>query len=307
MSSSSKTAVLIPCRDETLTIGKVVADFRRALPEAEVWVCDNRSVDDTAAVARAAGAQVITELRPGKGHALRRLLGAVDAGVYVMVDGDDTYDAASAPMLVAALRNERLDMVVGRRVSPDAVAAEAYRRGHQWGNRLFTASISRLFGSPLLDVFSGYRVMSRRFVRSLPALSRGFEIETELTVHAMDLGLALREIDTPYGARPEGSSSKLSTYRDGLRIFAALAHFYEQMHPARFFGALGAIALVAGLALGTPVVVEFIETHQVPRFPTAILASALVLLAALMWVCGIVLDSVSRGRRETKRLAYLAD
>jgi hypothetical protein len=223
-----------------------------------------------------------------------------------MVDGDDTYDAASAPTLVRALIDERLDMVVGRRVDSGGGGAKVYRKGHRWGNRMFTLSVSHLFGAPLADVFSGYRVMSRRFVRSLPALSRGFELETALTVHAIDLGLAVREIDTPYGARPQGSVSKLSTYRDGARIFAALMHFYEQMHPARFFGALGALALITALTLGVPVIVEFIETHQVPRFPTAILASALVVLAALLFVCGVILDSVSRSRRELKRLAYLA-
>ncbi|MBS0319817.1 MAG: glycosyltransferase [Proteobacteria bacterium] len=299
-------AVLVPCRNEAITIARVVSDFRAALPDAEIWVCDNASTDDTAARARAAGASVLAEPRPGKGHALRRLLGAVDADVYVMVDGDATYDAASAPRLVAALVEARLDMVVGRRVTAAELAAGAYRRGHQWGNRLFTASVSRLFGVPLADVFSGYRVMSRRFVRSLPALSRGFELETELTVHAADLGLSVRELDTPYGARPQGSASKLSTWSDGARILAALTHFYEQMHPVRFFGVLGITALVLALVLGVPVIVEFVETHQVPRFPTAVLAAALVVIAALMFVCGIILDSVSRGRREAKRLAYLA-
>lgn len=299
-------AVLIPCKNEAITVGRVVAAFRASLPGAQIWVCDNASTDDTAAVARAAGATVLAEPRPGKGHAMRRLLAATDADVYIMVDGDDTYDATAAPRLVQALLDERLDMVVGRRVVSDVLVDAAYRRGHQWGNRAFTASVSRLFGTPLLDVFSGYRVLSRRFVRSLPALSRGFEVETELTVHAVDLGLAVREIDTDYGTRPAGSASKLSTYRDGARIFAALLHFYEQMHPVRFFGIAGVVTLIVALALGIPVVVEFVETHRVPRMPTAILASALVLLAALLCVCGIILDSVSRGRRETKRLAYLA-
>jgi glycosyltransferase involved in cell wall biosynthesis len=299
-------AIIIPCKNEAITIGRVVAAFRAALPESEIWVCDNASTDDAAREAAAAGAIVLSEPRPGKGHALRRLLAAAHADAYVMVDGDDTYDAAAAPMLVQALVDERLDMVVGRRVTPADIAAAAYRPGHRWGNHMFTASMSRLFGAPLLDVFSGYRVLSRRFVRSLPALSRGFEIESELTLHAVDLGLSVREIDTAYGARPEGSSSKLSTYRDGARILAALLHFYEQMHPVRFFGALGAVLLVCALALGVPLIVEFMQTHQVPRMPTAILASALVLLAALLCVCGIVLDSVSRGRREVKRLAYLA-
>jgi glycosyltransferase involved in cell wall biosynthesis len=303
---TASIAVLIPCRNEAITIARVVADFRAALPGAAIWVCDNASTDDTAAKARAAGAGVVVERRPGKGNAVRRLFAVADADTYVMVDGDGTYDAASAPALVAALHDEHLDMVVARRLVQDDAARAAYRRGHQWGNRIFTESISRLFGTPVQDVFSGYRAMSRRFVRSLPALSQGFEIETELTLHAVDLGLAMRELDSPYGARPAGSTSKLDTWRDGARISMALVHYYEQLHPARFFGSMGLIALVLGLVLGIPVVIEFVKTHQVPRFPTAILASALVVLAALFGVCGIILDSVGRGRREMKRLAYLA-
>jgi glycosyltransferase involved in cell wall biosynthesis len=303
---TASIAVLIPCRNEAMTIARVVADFRAALPGAVIWVCDNASTDDTAAKARAAGAGVVIERRPGKGNAVRRLFDVADADTYLMVDGDGTYDAATAPALVAALHDEHLDMVVARRRVTDDVARAAYRSGHQWGNRMFTESISRLFGTPVQDVFSGYRAMSRRFVRSLPALSKGFEIETELTLHAVDLGLPMRELDSPYGARPTGSTSKLNTWRDGARISMALVHFYEQLHPARFFGSIGLIALVLGLLLGVPVVIEFVETHQVPRFPTAILASALVVLAALFAVCGIILDSVGRGRREVKRLAYLA-
>jgi glycosyltransferase involved in cell wall biosynthesis len=299
-------AVLIPCRNEAITIARVVADFRSALPDAAIWVCDNASTDDTAAKARAAGAGVVVERRPGKGNAVRRLFDVADADTYLMVDGDGTYAAASAPALVALLHDEHLDMVVARRVVTDDAARAAYRAGHQWGNRMFTESISRLFGTPVQDVFSGYRAMSRRFVRSLPALSQGFEIETELTLHAVDLGLAMREMDSPYGARPAGSTSKLNTWRDGARISMAMMHFYEQLHPARFFGSIGLAALLLGLILGIPVVIEFVATHQVPRFPTAILASALVVLAALFGVCGIILDSVGRGRREMKRLAYLA-
>jgi glycosyltransferase involved in cell wall biosynthesis len=303
---TASIAVLIPCRNEAITIARVVDDFRTALPGAVIWVCDNASTDDTAARARAAGAEVVVERRPGKGNAVRRLFDVADADTYVMVDGDGTYDAATAPALVTALRDEHLDMVVARRRVTDDVARAAYRAGHQWGNRMFTESISRLFGTPVQDVFSGYRAMSRRFVRSLPALSKGFEIETELTLHAVDLGLPMRELDSPYGSRPAGSTSKLNTWRDGARISMALVYFYEQLHPARFFGSIGLIALVLGLVLGIPVVIEFVETHQVPRFPTAILASALVVLATLFGVCGVILDSVGRGRREVKRLAYLA-
>jgi glycosyltransferase involved in cell wall biosynthesis len=306
MPSSPTIAVLIPCRDEALTIAKVVADFRRALPEAAIWVCDNASRDDTAQKARTAGARVVTEMRPGKGNAVRALLGLADADAVLLVDGDDTYDAGAARRLVATLSRERCDMVIARRVTASDHASAAYRRGHRWGNHLFTTAVSRLFGYRVDDVFSGYRAFTRRFVRSFPAASQRFEIETELTVHALDLGLRMREIDAPYGARPHGSASKLNTVRDGARIALAIVHLYEQTHPARFFGTLGLAAALLSLAFGVPVIVEFLETHLVPRLPTAVLAAALMLLAAAFAASGIVLDSVGRGRREAKRLAFLA-
>jgi glycosyltransferase involved in cell wall biosynthesis len=306
MQSTPSVAVLIPCRDEELTIGKVVADFRHALPEATIWVCDNGSRDDTAARARAAGARVLAELRPGKGNAVRALFTVASADVLLLVDGDDTYDAASAPEMIAVLDDQHCEMAIARRITALQQASDAYRRGHQWGNRMFAWAISGLFGYRVEDVFSGYRAFTKRFVRSFPALSRGFEIETELTVHALDLGLRVREIESAYSARPHGSSSKLNTFRDGRRIALAILHLYEQMHPARFFGVLGIGAALISLALGVPVVVEFAKTGLVPRLPSAVLAAALMLLAALVIGCGVILDSIGRGRREAKRLAFLA-
>lgn len=299
-------AVLVPCRDEAATIGKVVADFRRELPHATIWVCDNNSRDDTASRAREAGASVLTELRPGKGNAVRSLFAVADADVLLLVDGDDTYDAGSARQILAKLAEDHCEMVIARRVTTQKGATDAYRRGHQLGNRMFAWAISQLFGYRVDDVFSGYRAFTRRFVRSFPALSHRFEIETEFTVHALDLGLRVREIPSCYGARPHGSASKLNTLRDGSRIAFAIAHLYEQMHPARFFGVLGILAALMALALGVPVIVEFIDTGLVPRLPSAVLAATLMLLAAMFVGLGVVLDSVGRGRRETKRLAFLA-
>ena len=304
--STAPIAVLIPCRDEATSIAKVVAAFRRELPQAAVWVCDNASRDDTAARARAAGARVLTETRTGKGHAVRALFSAADADVLLLVDGDDTYDAGSAKAMIRTLQDEHCDMVIARRVTPRAEAGDAYRRGHQWGNRVFASAVSRLFGRRVDDVFSGYRAFTRRFARSFPALSRGFEIETELTVHALDLGVRFRELESPYGARAEGSASKLNTLRDGVRIALAIAHLYEQTHPARFFGAIGVALALLGLAIGMPVIIDYADTGLVPRLPSAVLAASLMLLAAGAIACGVILDSVGRGRREMKRLAFLA-
>lgn len=306
LAAGPSVAVVVPCRNEALTIGKVVADFRHELPAAQIWVCDNQSRDETATRAKAAGADVIREERAGKGNAVRRLFAAIDADLYVLVDGDATYDPKSVHSMIDCLFTSRLDMVVGRRVRAESDTAAPYPRGHQLGNRTFAWTISKLFGYRLHDVFSGYRVLSRQFVRSFPALSTGFEIETELTVHALDLSLSIGEVDCLYWARPEGSSSKLRTYRDGSRIALMLIYLFEQARPAMFFGLLGALVAALSLALGVPVVLEYLETGLVPRFPTAILSSALMLLSVLMGVCGIILDSVGRGRKETKRLAYLA-
>ena len=306
MTDSRHVAVLIPCKDEATTIAGVIEEFRRHLPTASIWVCDNNSTDDTARRANEARATVIEETRPGKGSAVRRLFACVDADVYVLVDGDGTYDAARAPHLVRDLVERRLEMVVARRVTPAEDLARAYRAGHQWGYRAFAALIRRLFGVRVTDPFSGYRVFSRRFVRSFPALSNGFEIETELTVHALELGMTIREVPTDYRERPDGSRSKLNTYRDGARIAFTLMHLYEQVRPLRFFGAVAIGLVLVSLALGLPVVWEYAETGLVRRFPTAILASAIMVLASLSATCGAILDSVARSRREAKRLAFLS-
>lgn len=298
-----KIAVLVPCYNEAVSIAKVVADFRTALPEATVFVYDNNSSDGTAAAARAAGAEVFEEKRQGKGFVVRRMFNDVEADIYVLVDGDATYDAPSVRSMIARLIADRLDMVVANRV--DQVKA-AYRAGHRTGNRLLTGFVASVFGPRFKDMLSGYRVFSRRFVKSFPMLSGGFEIETELTVHALELGLAVAEIDTPYYARPEGSASKLSTWRDGFRILSTIFQLYRAERPLPFYGALGVALAIAAMGLALPIVITFLETHTVPRLPTAVLATGMMLLAFLSIAVGLVLDTVTRGRREMKLLAYLS-
>jgi glycosyltransferase involved in cell wall biosynthesis len=302
MTSSKRVAVLVPCYNEAVTVAKVIEDFRAALPEAEICVFDNNSTDDTAAIARACGARVQQVGLQGKGHVTRRLFADVDADIYLMVDGDDTYDAASAPELVRCLLEGRHDMVVAVRRHEDEAA---YRPGHVWGNRMLTGFLSRLFGRPCRDILSGYRAFSRRFAKSFPVLTAGFDIETELTVHALELKMSVGEVETPYKERPQGSESKLSTYKDGLRILKTMLTLFSTERPLAFFGGIGVLLAVLGLALGTPVVLEYMRTGLVPRFPTAILATGLMILAALSGVTGLVLDTVTRGRRELKLLAYL--
>ena len=296
-------AVLLPCYNEEVAIGRTVASFAAALPGATIHVYDNNSTDRTIEVARAAGAVVRTERAQGKGAVVRRMFADVDADIYVMADGDATYHAASAPAMVARLIDEQLDMVVGSRVHD---AAEAYRRGHVLGNRLMTGMLAQLFGRSFTDIFSGYRVFSRRFVKSYPALSTGFEIETDISVHALELRMPVAEIETPYAARPEGSASKLSTYRDGWRILRTIATLYRIERPLLFFGSIGALLALVAVALGIPLALTFARTGLVPRFPTAIGATGLVILAALCLFAGLILDTVVRGRREVRRLAYLA-
>jgi glycosyltransferase involved in cell wall biosynthesis len=298
-----RIAVLIPCYNEEQAIAKVVGDFRRALPDAVVYVYDNNSRDQTLARAAAAGARVRREPLQGKGHVVRRMFADLEADIYVLVDGDDTYDAASAPAMVERLVAEQLDMVVGCRVSD---AAEAYRPGHRFGNAVLTGFVSRLFGNRFSDILSGYRVFSRRFAKSFPALTQGFEIETELTVHALELAMPIAEIDTPYGARPQGSTSKLNTYRDGVRILLTIVKLFKDERPLAFFGWAFTALAVASLVIVYPVVVTYVSTGLVPRLPTAVLATGLMILAFLSLVCGLVLDTVTHGRRELKRLAYLA-
>ncbi len=300
--TAPRLAVLIPCYNEAETIATVVAGFRTALPGAKVYVYDNNSGDETAARAAAAGAIVRRETLQGKGYVLRRMFADIDADIYVLVDGDGTYDAAAAPALVARLIADRLDMVTGTRVSE---IAAAYRPGHRLGNRVLTGLVQAVFGNRVSDMLSGYRVFSRRFVKSFPALAAGFEIETELTVHALELRMAVGEVPTAYGARPVGSVSKLHTYRDGFRILRTILVLVKEERPLQFFSLCGAALLLAGFALGLPVVVTYFQTGLVPRLPTAVLASGLVLLAFIAASLALILDSVAHGRRELKRLMYL--
>lgn len=297
-----RVAVLLPCYNEQEAIGKVVRDFRQALPEAIVYVYDNNSRDETRARAAAAGAVVRSESQQGKGFVVRRMFADVEADVYVLVDGDDTYHAPSAPLLVERLLAEQLDMVVGRRVTE---IEQAYRPGHRLGNRLLTGVVARVFGDRFKDILSGYRVFSRRFVKSFPALTKEFEIETELTVHALELDMPIAEVDTPYKDRPAGSVSKLRTYRDGVRILTAILVLFKEERPLAFFGLAGLALAVLALGLGYPVLTEYLRTGLVPRFPTAILATGLMILAFLSFTSGLVLETVTRGRKELKRLAYL--
>ena len=298
-----RVAVLVPCYNEAESIATVIADFRQALPTARIYVYDNNSTDGTCEVARRAGCIVRQENRQGKGHVVRRMFSDIEADIYVLVDGDATYHAPSATTMIDKLLQENLDMVVGCRVEQ---AAEAYRSGHRFGNAMLTGFVGHLFGREFRDILSGYRVFSRRFVKSFPALAEGFETETEITVHALELKVPIGELDTPYGARGAGSFSKLNTYRDGWRILRMILSLYRREQPIRFFG-LGALAMViaAGI-LAWPLLVTFHHTGQVPRLPTAVLCTGLVISALLSFACGLILDTVTRGRQELKRLAYLS-
>lgn len=301
--SGLRVAVILPCYNEAAAIAQTVASFRAALPDAAIYVYDNNSRDDTVGVARAAGAIVRTERIQGKGAVVRRMFADVDADVYVMADGDATYDAASAPAMVARLVDEQLDMIVGTRIGE---AAAAYRRGHRFGNAMLTGMLAQLFGRSFTDILSGYRVFSRRFVKSFPVLSVGFEIETEISVHALELKMPLGEVETPYFARPDGSESKLSTYRDGWRILRTIAMLYRIERPLWFFGAIGTMLALLAVVLAVPLAITYMNTGLVPRVPTAILVTGLMILAALNGFAGLILDTVVRGRREVRRLAYLS-
>jgi len=300
---SPKIAVLLPCYNEEAAIAQTVGGFRAALPSATVYVYDNNSRDRTREVAAAAGAVVRTERQQGKGHVVRRMFADIDADVYVMADGDLTYDPKAAPAMVDLLVADQLDMVVGTRRHQEK---DAYRGGHVLGNRVFTGLLSSLFGRSFSDIFSGYRVFSRRFVKSFPVLSEGFEIETEMSVHALELRMPVGEIETSYGARPEGSQSKLSTYSDGWRILKTIGTLYRVERPTLFYGGLGAMLLAAAVVLAVPLVVTYVHTGLVPRFPTAILVTGMTIVAVLCFFTGLILDTVTRGRREVRRLAYLA-
>jgi glycosyltransferase involved in cell wall biosynthesis len=303
MTGSPRIAVLVPCYNEEVAIPKVIADFRACLPGATIYVYDNNSRDRTMEVAREAGAVVRRETLQGKGNVVRRMFADIDADIYVLVDGDDTYDAASAPTLVAKLVDEQLDMVIGVRRD---TAQEAYRRGHRLGNAVLTGIVRRIFGDRMSDMLSGYRVFSRRFVKSFPALSAGFETETEFTIHALDLAMPLGEVETPYKERPAGSTSKLRTYADGIRILRAILVLVKEERPLPFFSIVAAMLMLLSLILIAPVLMTYLETGLVPRLPTAVLATGMALLSCLSVVCGLILDSVARGRKEAKRLAYLA-
>ena len=297
-----RVAVLIPCYNEEAAIATVVRDFRSALPQAVIHVFDNNSTDRTVEIARRAGAVISHVTLQGKGNVIRRMFADVEADVYVMVDGDDTYHADSSPAMVDRLLAEGLDMIVGRRVSGDAAS---YRAGHRFGNRVLTGFVAYLFGRSFTDILSGYRVFSRRFVKSFPALAKGFETETELTVHALQLRMPVAEIDTPYKARPEGSFSKLSTYRDGVRILRTIIRLFRLERPRLFYGLMGAVLAAASVGLATPLAITYMETGLVPRLPTAVLATGLGLLASLSLTCGLILENVTRGRQEARRLVYL--
>ncbi len=297
-----RIAVLLPCYNEEAAVAQTVAGFRASLPDADIYVYDNNSTDRTREVAQAAGAIVRCERMQGKGHVVRRMFADVDADIYVMADGDATYDAAVAPELVRKLIDEQLDMVVGARQSE---VESAYRRGHRLGNRLFTGLLASLFGRSFSDVFSGYRIFSRRFAKSFPALSAGFETETEISVHALELAMPVAEVVTAYGARPEGSHSKLSTYRDGWRIMKTILHLFRTERPVIFYGSFSLFLAALAIMLSVPLILTYLETGLVPRFPTAILVTGLMILAALSFFAGLILDTVVRGRREVRRLHYL--
>lgn len=295
-------AVVLPCCNEEAAIAQTVASFRAALPDAKIYVYDNNSRDRTIEVARAAGAIVRSERIQGKGAVVRRMFADVEADIYVMADGDATYDAASAPALVARLIDEQLDMVVGTRVTQDQ---GAYRRGHRLGNAVLTGLLAQLFGRSFTDVLTGYRVFSRRFVKSFPILNSGFEIETEINVHALELRMPVAEMETPYFARPEGSESKLNTYRDGWVILNKIVALYRIERPVLFYGAIGLVLTIAALILSIPLAITYMESHLVPRLPTAVLVTGLMILASLSLFAGLILETVVHGRREVRRLAYL--
>lgn len=298
-----RIAIVVPCYNEALTVDAIVRDFRACLPQAVVYIFDNNSTDDTVAVARAAGAVVRTVPLQGKGNVIRRMFADVEADIYIMVDGDNTYDASVAPQLTRKLLDEGLDMVVGTRVSTEQ---EAYRFGHRFGNRLLTGSVALLFGNTFTDMLSGYRVFSRRYAKSFAAHAAGFETETELTVHALELRMPVGEVATVYRARPEGSVSKLNTYRDGARILWTIAKLFKTERPLAFFSIACVLCMLAAVGLSVPLLETYLQTGLVPRLPTAVLAVAFSICGVIALNCGLILDTVTKGRIEQKRFAYLS-
>jgi glycosyltransferase involved in cell wall biosynthesis len=302
MSWTPQIAVMVPCLNEEAAIAQVIADFRQHLPDALIFVYDNGSTDRTVEVARNAGAIVRMEPLKGKGNVVRRMFADIEADIYVLVDGDDTYDAASAPALIRRLLEDSLDMINGAREEQSELA---YRRGHRFGNRLLTGTVAWFFGERMGDMLSGYRIMSRRFVKSFPALASGFEIETELTVHALQLRLPIAEVATPYRERPPASSSKLRTIPDGIRIMRLILRLIREERPLESFSAAAAVVALLSIALAVPVIAEYVATGEVPRLPTAVLSLGLMLVSFLSLTCGLILATVTRGRMEAKRLQYL--
>lgn len=302
MSVANKSiAVLLPCYNEEVTIGGVIHSFRSAFPDAHIFVYDNNSTDRTVQAALAAGATVRHEYYQGKGNVVRRMFADIEADFYILADGDLTYDATAAPRLVELLIKHNVDMVVGVRVGK----GEAFRRGHTLGNRVFNWIVAHLFGNSFTDILSGYRVMSKRFTKSFPCSSSGFEIETELSIHALDLKLATAEIPLVYAERPVNSKSKLKTYRDGLRILGKIAMMYRALKPFQFYAAIALFLFVVSLSLGVPIFVTYVETGLVPRIPTAILAASIMQLSFMSLFCGIIIDAISANRREQIRMRYL--
>ena len=301
-----QVALIVPCYNEEAAIAKVIVEFRQAMPELTIYVFDNNSTDRTREIALREGATVLDVALPGKGNVVRRMAADVDADICVMVDGDATYHAGSVASMVDKLIDEHLDMVVGCRQTASEGLSTAYRHGHQWGNRLFTQTVLWIFGGNFTDMLSGYRVFSRRFLKSIPIMSRGFEIETELTVNALELRVPCGEVMTPYGARLEGSESKLSTYKDGFRILWAIVRLFICERPMAFFGIGAALLAAIAVGLAVPLFSEYLAVGLVPRFPTAILCASLMICAALSFLAGLILDNVVRGRQEIKRLAYIA-
>lgn len=299
-----KIAVLLPCYNEGPAIYDVVRSFQGALPGATVYVYDNNSSDNTIEEAKRAGAVVRSEMRQGKGHVVRRMFADIEADIYLMADGDGTYETDAAPKLIEKLQNENLDMVVGSRHSVEG--QETYRAGHKFGNWALTSMVQMIFGQGFTDMLSGYRAFSRRFVKSFPALSTGFQIETELTIHALSLTLPCAEVETKYFERAEGTASKLKTYHDGILIMSFIMLFFKEIRPFVFFSVISFVLLIISLALGLPVVFEYFDTGLVPRFPTAVLSASIMLISVISFACGIILDSLSRGRLEYKRLRYIA-
>lgn len=301
--AGDKVAIIVPCYNEALSVLKVITDFRQALPEASIFIFDNNSTDSTVQIAKDAGVQVFTVRQKGKGNVVRRMFADVNADIYVMVDGDATYDASSCQILISKLILEHLDMVVGARIH---TIKEAYRPGHSFGNKLLTGCVKHIFGGEFSDMLSGYRVFSKRYVKSFPALAKGFETETELTVHALELRMPYAEVDTPYCPRMEGSASKLSTYKDGVQILKTIIKLYSVERPFFFYGILAIIFALMGICLSMPVISEYLKTGLVPRLPTAILSTGLLIFSAISFITGLILECITTGRREFKRLFYLS-